>query len=64
MTWVLAIPKGTSLGGFTGFLDGDRILVPFFYERDAVEAVSRYPGSYTDNIPVGRLADMKEVKDD
>lgn len=61
MGWVVVIPVGSDLRGFTGFKDGDRVYIPFMSEKDALEATSRYPEGHTENIPFGKLANLEEV---
>jgi hypothetical protein len=61
-SWFVMIPEGDSLQGFTGFREGDHILIPFLYEREAVEATRLFPNGHAESRPFRYSKGLEEIK--
>jgi hypothetical protein len=60
--WFVVIPKEDSLQGYTGFREGDHILIPFLYEAEAVEATRLFPNGHPESRPFGYSKGLEAIK--
>jgi hypothetical protein len=60
--WFVVIPGTDSTNGYRGFREGDRILIPFLYEREVVEATRLFPNGHPESRPFGYSVGLTEIK--